>query len=239
MIGKRATQALDPSSRRAREPLAADTKERARALADGNRGRKPTFVSSCYSHRFADLLRLSVRYKKGELSVAKRDVPIDDLGVSTIELTNEEKVLTIRRTTGKQIIMSEKKVRVLLAKGGLDAHDTGVKVVASALRDAGMEVIYLGLRQLPESIVEAAIQEDADIIGISSLSGSLIPVARRLMRLVRERNLSIPVIYGGTILKSDREELLDMGVKQTFAPGASLREIVEKVKELAGEGAAE
>lgn len=170
--------------------------------------------------------------------MAKRDVSIDDLGVSTIELTNEEKVLTIRRTIGKQIIMSEKKVRVLLAKGGLDAHDTGVKVVASALRDAGMEVIYLGLRQLPESIVEAAIQEDADIIGISSLSGSLIPVARRLMRLVRERNLSIPVIYGGTILKSDREELLDMGVKQTFAPGASLREIVEKVKELAGEGAA-
>ncbi|TET42338.1 MAG: methylmalonyl-CoA mutase, partial [Dehalococcoidia bacterium] len=104
--------------------------------------------------------------------------------------------------------MSEKKVRVLLAKGGLDAHDTGVKVVASALRDAGMEVIYLGLRQLPESIVEAAIQEDVDIIGISSLSGSLIPMARRLMGLVREKNLNIPVIYGGTILKSDREELL-------------------------------
>jgi len=145
-------------------------------------------------------------------------------------LTNEEKLLTIKPTIVEETIMSEKRVRVLLAKGGLDAHDTGVKVVASALRDAGMEVIYLGLRQSPESIVETAIQEDADIIGISSLSGSLIPMARRLM--------AIPVIYGGTILKGDREELLDMGVKETFVPGASLREIVEKVKQLAGQGAA-
>ena len=175
---------------------------------------------------------------KGRLSVAKGNASIDDLGVSTVQLTNEEKLLTIKRTIGEEIIMSEKRVRVLLAKGGLDAHDTGVKVVASALRDAGMEVIYLGLRQSPESIVETAIQEDADIIGISSLSGSLIPMARRLMGLVREKHLSIPVIYGGTILKGDREELLDMGVKETFVPGASLREIVEKVKQLAGQGAA-
>lgn len=170
--------------------------------------------------------------------MAKANASIDDLGVSTIQLTNEEKLLTIKRNIGKEIIMSEKRPRVLLAKGGLDAHDTGVKVVASALRDAGMEVIYLGLRQSPESIVETAIQEDADIIGISSLSGSLIPMARRLMGLVREKHLSTPVIYGGTILKGDREELLDMGVEETFAPGASLREIVEKVKQLAGQGAA-
>lgn len=170
--------------------------------------------------------------------MAKGNASIDDLGATTIQLTNEEKLLTIKRTIGEEIIMSERRVRVLLAKGGLDAHDTGVKVVASALRDAGMEVIYLGLRQSPESIVETAIQEDADIIGISSLSGSLIPMARRLMGLLREKHLSTPVIYGGTILKGDREELLDMGVKETFAPGASLREIVEKVKQLAGQGAA-
>lgn len=238
MTETEAIEVLDLSSRDAREPLAADRKESGRALADGNRGRKPTFVSSCYFRRLADLLRLSVRYKNGELSVAKRDVSIDDLGVSTIQLTNEEKVPTIRRTVGKQIIMSEKKVRVLLAKGGLDAHDTGVKVVASALRDAGMEVIYIGLRQSPENVVQTAIQEDVDIIGISSLSGSLIPMARRLMGLVKEKNLNIPVIYGGTILKSDREELLNMGVKETFAPGASFESIVEKVKKLAGEGAA-
>lgn len=124
-------------------------------------------------------------------------------------------------------MVRERPIRVLLAKPGLDGHDLGVKMVALALKDAGMEVIYLGMRQTPENIVKAAIQEDADIIGLSSLSASLIPMGERVMSLLKGNKLDIPVVYGGTILKEDREKLLNLGIKETFAPGTMTKEIIE------------
>ena len=124
-------------------------------------------------------------------------------------------------------MVRERPIRVLLAKPGLDGHDLGVKMVALALKDAGMEVIYLGMRQTPENIVKAAIQEDADIIGLSSLSASLILMGERVMNLLKENKLDIPVVYGGTILKEDRKKLLSLVIKETFAPGTMTKDIVE------------
>nr|HID59497.1 methylmalonyl-CoA mutase [Desulfobacterales bacterium] len=126
-------------------------------------------------------------------------------------------------------------IRVLLAKPGLDGHDLGVKMVAMALKDAGMEVIYLGMRQTPESIVKAAIQEDVDIIGLSNLSASVIPMGERVMKLLKGKRMDIPVIYGGTILKEDRKRLLDLGIKETFAPGTMMKDIIETIEKLVPE----
>jgi len=123
-------------------------------------------------------------------------------------------------------------IRVLLAKPGLDGHDLGVKMVAMALKDAGMEVIYLGMRQTPKAIVNAAIQEDADIIGLSNLSASLIPMGARVMELLKDKRVDVPVVYGGTILKEDRKKLLDLGIKETFSPGTLMKDIIRNVRTL-------
>ncbi len=127
---------------------------------------------------------------------------------------------------------SEKRIRVLIGKVGLDGHDRGAKVIVRALRDAGMEVVYTGIRQTPEMIVEAAIQEDVDIIGLSSLSGGHMSLFPRVMRLLMERGASdIPVIGGGIISEEEREHLKSDGAAEIFGPGTSLKTIVEYIKE--------
>jgi len=127
----------------------------------------------------------------------------------------------------------ERKVRVLIAKAGLDGHDRGAKVVAAALRDAGMEVIYTGLHQTPENIVEAAIQEDVDVIGVSLLSGAHMAIFPRILELLKERGAQdIAVIGGGIIPKDDAAELKKMGVKEIFGPGTPTDQIVEYVRNL-------
>lgn len=132
-------------------------------------------------------------------------------------------------------MVRKRPIRVLLAKPGLDAHDVGVKTVAYALRDAGMEVIYLGMRQTPDAIVQTAIQEDADIIGLSCHGAAIVPLGERVMRLLKENGWAIPVIYGGTILGEDREKLLKMGIASTFSPGTLLKDIVNSVEGLVAE----
>ena len=120
------------------------------------------------------------------------------------------------------------KIRVVIAKVGLDGHDRGAKIIARALRDAGMEVIYTGLHQLPEQIVETAIQEDADAIGISILSGAHMTLVPRVVSLLRERGAGdVLVVVGGTIPAEDIEELRENGVAAVFTPGAATSEIVE------------
>jgi methylmalonyl-CoA mutase C-terminal domain/subunit len=120
-----------------------------------------------------------------------------------------------------------RKVRVLIAKPGLDGHDRGAKVVARALRDAGMEVVYTGLRQTPEQIVAAAVQEDVDIIGLSILSGAHLPICRRVVELLREKGLTeTRVFVGGIIPSQDIPELKQMGIAEVFLPGSSLEEVV-------------
>ncbi|HEY3875481.1 MAG TPA: cobalamin B12-binding domain-containing protein, partial [Candidatus Kapabacteria bacterium] len=116
-----------------------------------------------------------------------------------------------------------KKIRVLIAKAGLDGHDRGAKVIAAALRDAGMEVIYTGLRQTPEMIAEAALQEDVDVVGISMLSGAHMTIFPRVLKLLRERGLDDVLLTGGGIMSNeDIEELKKMGVGQLFTPGAPM-----------------
>jgi len=125
------------------------------------------------------------------------------------------------------------KIRILIAKPGLDGHDRGAKVVARALRDGGMEVIYTGLHQTPEMIVEAAIQEDVDIIGVSILSGAHMTVFPRILNLLKEKGADhIKVIGGGIIPKDDMEELKKKGVTELFGPGTPTSEIVEFVQGL-------
>jgi methylmalonyl-CoA mutase C-terminal domain/subunit len=120
------------------------------------------------------------------------------------------------------------KIRVVIAKVGLDGHDRGAKIIARALRDAGMEVIYTGLHQLPEQIVETAIQEDADAIGISILSGAHMTLVPRVVSLLRERGAGeVLVVVGGTIPADDIEELRGHGVAAVFTPGAATSEIVD------------
>jgi|UniRef100_A0A7C4TD33 methylmalonyl-CoA mutase C-terminal domain/subunit len=121
----------------------------------------------------------------------------------------------------------DKKIRVLIGKPGLDGHDRGAKVVAAALRDAGMEVIYTGLHQTCEAIVEAAIQEDVDVIGISILSGAHMTIFPKILKLLKERKANIPVIGGGIIPLDDVKKLEKMGVKKIFGPGTPTSEIVE------------
>jgi methylmalonyl-CoA mutase C-terminal domain/subunit len=131
----------------------------------------------------------------------------------------------------------ERKIRVLIAKPGLDGHDRGAKIVAGALRDAGMEVIYIGLRQTPEMIVESAIQEDVDVIGISILSGAHNTIFSRVMSLLKDQGAEgqILVCGGGIIPREDREKLLAMGVSKLFGPGTATGEIVEFIRQSIGE----
>ncbi|MEI6949203.1 cobalamin B12-binding domain-containing protein [Paraflavisolibacter sp. H34] len=117
-------------------------------------------------------------------------------------------------------------IRVLVAKVGLDGHDRGAKVIAAALRDAGMEVIYTGLRQTPEMVVEAALQEDADAIGISILSGAHMTVFPKVLALMRERGMNDVLLTGGGIIpEEDRQELQRLGVGPLFAPGTPTADI--------------
>ena len=125
----------------------------------------------------------------------------------------------------------KKKIRVLIAKPGLDGHDRGAKIVARALRDAGMEVIYTGLRQTPEQIVRTAIQEDVDVIGLSILSGAHMKICEKLLKLMKEHQIEdIPVFVGGIIPPDDAQKLKEMGIKEVFGPGTPLSEVIEKVR---------
>ncbi|HEY4349414.1 MAG TPA: cobalamin B12-binding domain-containing protein [Gaiellaceae bacterium] len=120
------------------------------------------------------------------------------------------------------------KIRVVIAKVGLDGHDRGAKIIARALRDAGMEVIYTGLHQLPEQIVETAIQEDADAVGISILSGAHMTLVPRVVELLKARGAGdVLVVVGGTVPADDIVELRNQGVSAVFTPGAATSEIVE------------
>jgi methylmalonyl-CoA mutase, C-terminal domain len=120
-----------------------------------------------------------------------------------------------------------RKIRVVIAKPGLDGHDRGAKVIARALRDAGMEVIYMGLRQTPDQIVGAALQEDADVIGLSILSGAHMHICPRVMELLKEKGLDdVLVVIGGIIPDIDIPKLQGMGVKGIFLPGTPMQEIV-------------
>ncbi len=122
----------------------------------------------------------------------------------------------------------------MIAKPGLDGHDRGAKVVARALRDAGMEVIYTGLRQSPEQIVAAAAQEDADVIGLSILSGAHLPICRRVVELLHERGMdSVRVLVGGIIPGQDIPELKKLGVAEVFLPGASTQDVVRSIEKSA------
>lgn len=125
----------------------------------------------------------------------------------------------------------DRRIRVLVAKAGLDGHDRGAKVVAAALRDAGMEVIYTGLRQTPEMIVEAALQEDVDAIGISILSGAHMTIFPRILELMKEKNLDDVLLFGGGIIPDeDLVKLKEMGVGELFTPGAPTTEIIDFLK---------
>jgi len=127
-------------------------------------------------------------------------------------------------------------IRVVIAKPGLDGHDRGAKIIARALRDAGMEVIYTGLHQTPEQIVETAIQEDADAIGLSVLSGAHMTLFRRVVELLAERGVADIVVFGGGIIpEQDFPELERLGVAKIFTPGATTESIVEWVRANVGE----
>ena len=126
-------------------------------------------------------------------------------------------------------------VRIVVAKPGLDGHDRGAKVVARALRDAGMEVVYTGLHQTPEQIVETALQEDADAIGLSILSGAHMTLVPRILDLLKEQDASeIVVVLGGTIPNQDIPELKELGVAEVFTPGASTQEIIDFIRGAVG-----
>ena len=125
----------------------------------------------------------------------------------------------------------DKKIRVLVAKAGLDGHDRGAKIIAAALRDAGMEVIYTGLRQTPEMIIEAAIQEDVDVIGISVLSGAHMTIFPRILTLMKEKGIEDVLLTGGGIIPEEDIKLLKhQGVGELFTPGASTVNIAEFIK---------
>lgn len=124
-------------------------------------------------------------------------------------------------------------LRILIAKPGLDGHDRGAKVIARALRDAGMEVIYTGLRSNVEHIVHAAVQEDVQLIGLSMLSGAHKTVARKILDLMKQKNLNIPVIMGGVIPAKDREDLKQLGIAAVFGQETPMDVVVEEVKKLA------
>ncbi len=132
-----------------------------------------------------------------------------------------------------------RKIRVVIAKPGLDGHDRGAKVIARALRDAGMEVIYTGLRQTPEQIVSAALQEDADVIGLSILSGAHMHICPRIVELLRERQISdVLVVVGGIIPDADVPKLNEIGIAGIFQPGTPMQEIVDFITSHARVGVA-
>ncbi len=127
-------------------------------------------------------------------------------------------------------------IRVLVAKPGLDGHDRGAKIIARALRDAGMEVIYTGIRQTPRMIVEAALQEDVDVIGLSILSGAHLDLFPQIFDFLAENEMDdVPVMAGGIIPESDRAALAALGVRAVYGPGTPTAEIVERVRLLAAE----
>jgi methylmalonyl-CoA mutase C-terminal domain/subunit len=124
-----------------------------------------------------------------------------------------------------------KKIRVVVAKPGLDGHDRGAKIIARALRDAGMEVIYTGLHQTPEQIVETVLQEDADAVGLSILSGAHMTLVPRVIELLREQDADdVVVTVGGTIPNQDISELKELGVSEVFTPGAPTQDIIDFIK---------
>jgi len=128
--------------------------------------------------------------------------------------------------------MTEKRLRILIAKPGLDGHDRGAKVIARALRDAGMEVIYTGLRQTPEMIAEAALQEDVNAVGLSILSGAHMALVPRVLELLKEQGQGdVPVLVGGIIPNEDVTQLEELGVKGIFGPGTSMNDAVESVRQ--------
>jgi methylmalonyl-CoA mutase, C-terminal domain len=125
----------------------------------------------------------------------------------------------------------EKKIRIVVAKPGLDGHDRGAKIIARALRDAGMEVIYTGLHQTPEQIIETVIQEDADAVGLSILSGAHMTLVPRILELLREQGVDDVVItVGGSIPSDDVEKLKELGVAEVFTPGASTEQAIDFIR---------
>ena len=128
--------------------------------------------------------------------------------------------------------MTDKKIRVLIAKPGLDGHDRGAKVIARALRDAGMEVIYTGLRQTPEMVAEAALQEDVDVVGLSILSGAHMSLVPRVLKLLEENGQGhLPVVVGGIIPEEDAGQLRKMGVYAVYGPGTTTTQVVEQIRQ--------
>lgn len=132
-----------------------------------------------------------------------------------------------------QRLNSDRIIRVLIAKPGLDGHDRGAKVVARGLRDEGFEVIYTGLHQTPEMIVNAALQEDVDVIGLSILSGAHIPLVTAVQDLMKQRKMAKPIFVGGIIPGDDAKQLKDNGVAAVFGPGSSISEIATELRSLA------
>ena len=131
---------------------------------------------------------------------------------------------------------TSRKIRVVVAKPGLDGHDRGAKIIARALRDAGMEVIYTGLHQTPEQVVETVIQEDADAVGLSILSGAHMTLVPRVVELLREQGVDDVVVFGGGIIpQEDIPRLGELGVAKVFTPGAPTRDIVAWVRDNVGE----
>ena len=133
------------------------------------------------------------------------------------------------------MVQNSPPIRVLVAKPGLDGHDRGAKVIARALRDAGMEVIYTGIRQTPQMIVQAAAQEDVVVLGLSILSGAHMELLPEIMRLLQEQRMEdVFVVLGGIIPEEDRQPLADMGVNAVFGPGASTGQIIDCIREAVG-----
>jgi len=129
-------------------------------------------------------------------------------------------------------VESSRKIRVVVAKPGLDGHDRGAKIIARALRDAGMEVIYTGLHQTPEQVVDTAIQEDADAVGLSILSGAHMTLVPKVVQLLREQGVEdVVVTVGGTIPADDAPELKKLGIAEVFTPGSSTDEIVDFIRD--------
>ena len=126
----------------------------------------------------------------------------------------------------------EKRSRVVVGKPGREGHDRGSKVVARALRDAGMEVIYTGIRQTPEEIVNTVLQEDADILGLSILSGAHMKLCQKIIKLMKEKEINVPIFLGGIIPADDIHKLKKMGVNEVFGPGTSFEDIIKRVKEI-------
>ena len=137
------------------------------------------------------------------------------------------------------MVQEGRPVRVLVAKPGLDGHDRGAKVIARALRDAGMEVIYTGIRQTPQMIVQAAAQEDVAVLGLSILSGAHMELVPEIMSLLQEQGMDdVMVVLGGIIPEEDRQPLSEMGVAAVFGPGASTQQIVDYIRAGSSRGAA-